>query len=119
MGAFGFTMMIVGTLIAIVASIGLSCVVKGHLQKMIRDAEAKANKEAKVDSEKPDIVVNTEKCNPQNGSSVELEQIGVINGITANELKKKTSQDALVDNHRIPLPGDYPYSVPESFSHIP
>ena len=44
MGAFGFTMMIVGTVIAIVASIGLSCVVKGHLQRMIRDAEAKANK---------------------------------------------------------------------------
>ena len=39
MGPFGLTAMIVGSIIAIIASIFLSCVVKKHLNKMVAEAE--------------------------------------------------------------------------------
>ena len=57
MGPFGLTAMIVGSVVAIIASIFLSFVVNRHLKKMIADAEkakedAEAAEKAEADKEK-------------------------------------------------------------------
>lgn len=68
MGPFGLIAMIAGSVIAIIASIFLSCVVKKHLDKMVKDAE-----EAKEAAEKAKI--DAEKGNPQTGSNVDLNEV--------------------------------------------
>lgn len=71
MGPFGLTAMIVGSVVAIIASIFLSCVVKRHANKMVADAN-KAKEEAEAAVAKEKEVADREKGNPQTGSVVEL-----------------------------------------------
>ena len=71
MGPFGLTAMIAGSVVAIIASIFLSLVVRRHLRKMIEDAQ-KAKEEAEA-AEKAEA--DREKGNPQTGSAVELSSI--------------------------------------------
>lgn len=71
MGPFGLTAMIVGSVVAIIASVFLSFVVNRHLKKMIADAE-----KAKVDAEAAEKAeADKEKGNPQTGSGIELQPI--------------------------------------------
>ena len=70
MGPFGFTAMIVGSVVAIIASIFLSCVVRKHANKMVSDAN-KAKVEAEAAAREKEVA-DREKGNPQTGSVVEL-----------------------------------------------
>ena len=65
MGPFGLTAMIAGSIIAILASIFLSCAVKKHLDKMVKEAEEKKQAVLKARAD-------AEKGNPQGGSNVDL-----------------------------------------------
>lgn len=60
-GPVGLTFMIVGSIVAIIASIFLSIVVKRHLNNIVK--EAQKNKEKKAD---------IEKANPQAGETTSV-----------------------------------------------